>query len=138
MNEQAILNEQTPPIDPALLSFGIGVFQAAMAGELQTSVEVGPGDELAHMGIHAIQHEIEGHGLSEREEISLMFRVLAFPRLLEDAAGDTRTHSHVQEMGHGYVVSEEFLRAASRCDLRAESSGAFRYDIDSLIRQLTH
>lgn len=136
MNPQSILDSQTPPIEPDLLSFGIGVFQAALSGELQLAEEVESDGALAHRGLHALQHEIEGHGLSEEQEMSLMFRVLAFPPLLERAASDHRTHEHVVASGEGYVISEQFLRAASRCQMRAEGTGAFGFDMDSLVKQL--
>lgn len=127
-----LIEDNTPPIDPELLSFGIGVFQAALSGDLPASVELEPGEALVHLGLHALENEIHGHGLKPEEEFSLMFRVLAFPHLLEMAVHDERTATHVRESNNGYEISEPFLQAAARCRLMPTDQGTFQYDLQDL------
>lgn len=138
IDDDALLEDNTPPIEPELLSFGIGVFQAALAGELPATTELEPGEALVHLGLHALEKEIHGHGLKPEEEFSLMFRVLAFPQLLEDASADERTASHVREVSTGYEVSEPFLHAAARCRLIPTDQGTFQYDLKNLANLLVN
>ncbi len=136
--KERLLMDNTPPIQPDLLCFGIGVFQAALAGELVGTADLEPGEALAHMGLHAIEQQIQGHGLTPEEELSLMFRVVAFPPLLEQAASDERTAAHVRQMETGYEVSEPFLNAAARCRLQPTHQGTFRYDLENLASLLVN
>ncbi|MCL6711470.1 hypothetical protein [Pseudoxanthomonas sp. z9] len=138
MNAQDILQENTPPIAPELLNFGIGIYQAALNGDLQTEHEVEAGGELAQLGIQALQKEIEGHGLSQEQQISLMFRVLAFTELLEHAVRDERASLDVVQAGGGFEITDRFLDAASKARLIAKEDGTFGYDFENVVKLLLH
>lgn len=138
MNQQDILQENTPPIAPELLNFGIGIYQAALNGDLQSMHEVEAGDELAQLGIQALQKEIEGHGLPQEQEISLMFRVLAFTDLLERAVQDERTRMDVIRANEGFEITDRFLEAASKARLIANDDGTFSYDFENVVKLLLH
>ena len=100
--------------------------------------EVEAGYELAQLGIQALQKEIEGHGLPQEQEISLMFRVLAFTDLLERAVQDERTRMDVVQANEGFEITDRFLEAASKARLVANDDGTFSYDFENVVKLLLH
>ncbi|NCT71696.1 MAG: hypothetical protein GXC75_12210 [Xanthomonadaceae bacterium] len=123
-------------VDPALLNFGIDVFQAVMNGAMPIAEY--DGDNLACTGMNAIARQIGGHGLTLEEEASLVLRVVAFGDLVSQAEGDSRTAAHVGVSTDGYRITPAFLHAAASADIVRRVDGSFGYDLDSVAGRLVH
>ena len=123
-------------VDPALLNFGIDLFQAVMNGALPvTDYE---GEDLACVGMNVIARQVGGHGLSMEEEASLVLRVVAFGELVTRAESDSRIAAHVDAVGGNYQVTPAFLQAAAGADIVRRIDGGFGYDLDSMAARLMH
>jgi hypothetical protein len=123
-------------VDPALLNFGIDVFQAVMNGAMPIAEY--EGDDLACSGMNAIARQIGGHGLTLEEEASLVLRVVAFGDLVSQAEGDSRIASHIGVSADGYQITPAFLHAAASADIVRRLDGGFGYDLDSVAARLVH
>lgn len=123
-------------VDPALLNFGIDVFQAVMNGAMPVGEY--DGDDLACTGMNVIARQIGGHGLTLEEEASLVLRVVAFGDLVSQAEGDSRTASHIGVSADGYQITPAFLHAAASADIVRRLDGGFGYDLDSVAARLVH
>lgn len=123
-------------VDPALLNFGIDVFQAVMSGAMPVAEY--EGDDLASTGMDAIARQIGGHGLTLEEEASLVLRAVAFGDLVGQAASDRRIAAHIGVSTDGYQVTPAFLHAAAGADLVRRRDGGFGYDLDSVVARLVH
>ena len=123
-------------VDPALLNFGLDVFQAVMNG----AMPVGDydGDDLACTGMNVIARQIGGHGLTLEEEASLVLRVVAFGDLVSQAEGDSRIAAHIGVSADGYQISPAFLHAAASADIVRRMDGGFGYDLESVAARLVH
>jgi hypothetical protein len=125
------------PVDPALLTFGIDVFQAVMTGAMPVTDY--DGDDLPCLGMNAISRQVGGHGLSPQEEASLVLRVVAFGELLGQAEHDTRIAGHVAPASAGgYQITTAFLKAAAAADIVQCPDGGFAYDLESVAARLVH
>lgn len=124
------------PVGPDLLGFGVEIFHAALAGNFPCDYQWAEGESAIHVGIKAVISEIDGHGLEPEEELSLVYRVLAFGGLVEKMARDPRTREHVARSKDGYQVSETLLRLAASATLVSTADGALEYDPESLARKL--
>ncbi len=126
-------------VDPALLNFGIDVFQAVMRGAMPVAdYDEGEDDGLAYAGMNAIARQIGGHGLSVEEEASLVLRVVAFGDLVRQAEGDSRIAAHIGASADGYRITPAFLHAAASADIVRRMDGGFGYDLDSIAARLLH
>lgn len=123
-------------VDPALLNFGIDVFQAVMNGAMPIAEY--DGDDLACTGMNAIARQIGGHGLTLEEEASLVLRVVAFGDLVSQAEGDSRIAAHIGVSADGYQITPAFLHAAATADIVRRLDGGFGYDLDSVAARLVH
>lgn len=123
-------------VDPALLNFGIDVFQAVMNGALPVSEY--DGEDLACVGMNVIARQVGGHGLSVEEEASLVLRVVAFGDLVSQAEGDSRIAAHIGVSADGYQISPAFLHAAASADIVRRMDGGFGYDLESVAARLVH
>lgn len=123
-------------VDPALLNFGIDVFQAVMNGAMPIAEY--EGDDLACSGMNAIARQIGGHGLTLEEEASLVLRVVAFGDLVSQAEGDSRIAAHIGVSADGYQITPAFLHAAASADIVRRLDGGFGYDLDSVAARLVH
>ena len=125
------------PVDPALLTFGIDVFQAVMTGAMPVTDY--DGDDLPCIGMNAISRQVGGHGLTPQEEASLVLRVVAFGELLGQAEQDTRIAGHVAPASAGgYQITNAFLQAAAAADIVQRADGGFAYDLESVAARLVH
>lgn len=124
------------PVGPDLLGFGVEIFHAALAGNFPCEYQWTEGESAIHVGINAVISEIDGHGLEPEEELSLVYRVLAFGGLVEKMAQDPRTREHVAPSKDGYQVSETLVRLAASAALIATEDGMLEYDPESLARKL--
>ena len=124
------------PVEPDLLGFGVEIFHATLAGHFPCNYEWTKGESAVHVGINAVIAEINGHGLEPEEELSLVYRILAFGGLVEKMAQDPRTQEHVAESSDGYQVSQALVRLAASASLVATEEGALEYDQESLVRKL--
>lgn len=125
------------PVDPALLTFGIDVFQAVMTGAMPVTDY--DGDDLPCIGMNAISRQVGGHGLTPQEEASLVLRVVAFGELLGQAEHDTRIAGHVAPASAGgYQITTAFLQAAAAADIVQCADGGFAYDLESVAARLVH
>lgn len=136
---QADLHQRTIDIvavDPALLNFGIDLFQAVMNGALPVAEY--DGEDLACVGMNVVARQVGGHGLSLEEEASLVLRVVAFGELVTRAGADSRIAGHVNAVRDGYQVTPAFLQAAACADIVRRIDGGFGYDLDSMVARLVH
>lgn len=125
------------PVDSELLTFGIEVFQAVMAGAMP--VDDYDGADLPCIGMDAISRQVGGHGLTPQEEASLVLRVVAFGDLLGQAEHDTRIAGHVAPAhAGGYQITTAFLQAAAGADIVRRDDGGFAYDLESVAARLVH
>ncbi|WP_055938492.1 hypothetical protein [Pseudoxanthomonas sp. Root65] len=125
-----------PPVDPALLTFGIDVFQAVMTGAMPVAEY--DGDDLPCLGMNAITRQVSGHGLTPQEEAALVLRVVAFGELIGQAEHDHRIAGHVAVAGSGYHITPAFLQAAAGADIVQRADGGFAYDLESVAARLVH
>lgn len=125
-----------PPVDPALLTFGIDVFQAVMNGAMPVAEY--DGDDLPCLGMNAITRQVSGHGLTPQEEAALVLRVVAFGELIGEAETDSRIAGHVAPAGTGYQITPAFLQAAAGADIVQRADGGFAYDLESVAARLVH
>ena len=123
-------------VDPALLNFGIDVFQAVMNGAMPVGEY--EGDDLACTGMNVIARQIGGHGLTLKEEASVVLRVVAFGDLVSQAEGDSRIAAHIGLSADGYQITPAFLHAAASADIVRRLDGGFGYDLDSVAARLVH
>lgn len=123
-------------VDPALLNFGIDVFQAVMTGALPLAEY--DGEDLACVGMNVIARQVGGHGLTMEEEASLVLRVVAFGELVTRAETDSRIAPHVHAVRDGYQITPAFLQAAASADIVRRVDGGFAYDLDSMAARLVH
>lgn len=125
------------PVDPALLTFGIDVFQAVMTGAMPL-IDY-EGKDLPCRGMDAITRQVGGHGLSPQEEAALVLRVVAFGELLGQAEHDARIAGHVAPArAGGYQISTAFVQAAAGADIVQLADGGFAYDLESVAARLVH
>ncbi len=124
------------PVGPDLLGFGVEVFHAAMTGSLPSDYVWTEGESAIHVGINAVISEVGGHGLELEEELSLVYRILAFGGLVEKMAQDPRVHGHVAASAEGYQVSEALVRLAASASLITTADGMLAYDSESVARRL--
>lgn len=124
-------------VEPDLLGFGIGVFQAVMTGGMPVPL-ANADDNLTHAGMLTLVNEVAGHGLSDEAQVSLVLRVLAFADLLDRAGQDARLSHHVKPHDGGVLITEQFLAAAARAGMRSTDDGDVQYDLESVARQLLH
>ncbi|MBA3928039.1 hypothetical protein J2X02_001453 [Pseudoxanthomonas japonensis] len=123
-------------VDPALLNFGIDVFQAVMNGAMPVAEY--DGDDLACTGMNVIARQIGGHGLTLEEEASVVLRVVAFGDLVSQAEADSRIAAHIGVSADGYQITPAFLHAAASADIVRRVDGGFGYDLDSVAARLVH
>ncbi|MGX5730782.1 hypothetical protein ACWKWK_09645 [Pseudoxanthomonas beigongshangi] len=128
--------ETVLPVGADLLGFGVELFHAALAGNLPCDYEWNEGESAIHVGICAVIAEIDGHGLEPEEELSLVYRILAFGGLVEKMVRDPRTREHVASSKDGYQVSETLVRLAASASLVATPDGALEYDQEAMARKL--
>lgn len=126
------------PVGPDLLGFGVELFHAALTGNLPSDYEWTEGESAIHVGIKAVISEIDGHGLELEEELSLLYRILAFGRLIEQMAEDPRTHGHIAASSEGYEVSEALIRLAASAAMVTTDDGVLVYDPESVVRGLVN
>lgn len=133
VDERPLLRE----VSPEWLAYGVRVFRSLMTGEMPLP-DMDDSEDWTHAGIHGLVAEISGLGLSEQEQVSVVFRVLAFTDLVEDARSDARLSRHLAVQDGNVQVSAQFLAAAARARVDFSSSGSFRYDLDSVAGALEH
>ncbi|MCL6710780.1 hypothetical protein M8R20_27665 [Pseudomonas sp. R2.Fl] len=126
------------PVGADLLGFGVELFHAALAGNLPSDYLWTEGEPAIHVGINAVISEIDGHGLELEEELSLLYRILAFGRLIEQMAEDPRTHGHIAASSEGYEVSDALVRLAASASMMTTDDGRLVYDPESVARGLAN